>query len=147
MLEIKIVCVGELKNKSLIEEIARLSKQTQRVEIIYLKDKKGLSKEQSRTYSYQKLLPYLKEEYNLILLSEHGKNQTTNEFSSNLIKSDKKLLFLIPGAYGVDKVLFSQVDIIFSLSMMTFTHEQALYLLLEQIYRAQCLEKNKEYCK
>ena len=47
----------------------------------------------------------------------------------------------------ISNELKNLVDLKLSLSSMTFTHEQALYLLIEQLYRVQCFEKNISYSK
>ena len=51
------------------------------------------------------------------------------------------IVFIIWWAYGVDQAVVDSVDMKISLSPMTFPHAQALMMLLEQIYRAQCIKK------
>jgi len=55
------------------------------------------------------------------------------------------IVFIIWWAYGVDNSVVEKVDMKISLSPMTFPHAQALMVLLEQIYRAQCIKKWSGY--
>ncbi len=57
------------------------------------------------------------------------------------------MIFIITGACGPSEKLIQNVDATLSLSEMTFTHEQALYMLVEQIYRVDQLEKGTSYTK
>ena len=70
-----------------------------------------------------------------ILLDEKGKQYNSIEFSK-LFLTHKKILFVIGGAYGVDTKIKNSVDTIISLSLLTFPHELARLILIEQIYRS-----------
>ncbi|MBD3239812.1 MAG: 23S rRNA (pseudouridine(1915)-N(3))-methyltransferase RlmH, partial [Chitinivibrionales bacterium] len=45
-------------------------------------------------------------------------------------------VFMIGGAYGLDPALVAESNEALSLSTLTFSHDIALVVLLEQIYRA-----------
>jgi 23S rRNA (pseudouridine1915-N3)-methyltransferase len=81
-------------------------------------------------------------------LSEEGKQYTSMEFSKLLkaTSQDKQsILFLIGGPEGISDSLKKKADMVLSLSKMTFTHEMARLFLIEQIYRADAISKNKTY--
>ncbi len=59
-------------------------------------------------------------------------------------KINKKIIFVVAGALGYDRIILENQKTI-SLSNMTFTHEMARLILLEQIYRGICIAKGKEY--
>lgn len=59
----------------------------------------------------------------------------------------KEVSFIIGGANGVSRRVAETADISLSLSFLTFTHEMARAILLEQIYRAYTIIKGFPYQK
>ena len=82
----------------------------------------------------------------IICLSEEGKLFNSEEFTS-LIESfkNKKVSFLIGDADGLPSNLKSNSDLLLSLSPLTFPHELARLILIEQIYRAFSISQNYPY--
>ncbi|MBN8512458.1 MAG: 23S rRNA (pseudouridine(1915)-N(3))-methyltransferase RlmH [Rickettsiales bacterium] len=86
----------------------------------------------------------------LIVLDENGKQQTSKQladFFANSMMDAKNIDFVIGGAYGLHESLLKRCNIKLSLSKMTFPHQFAKLLLIEQIYRAQTLLENHPYHK
>ena len=82
----------------------------------------------------------------IILLSEYGKNINSINFSNELMKdTSKNIAFLISGSNGFSPNIQSKADKMISLSSMTFPHEIARLLLIEQIYRAQTIQQGSPY--
>ena len=95
------------------------------------------------------ILNLLKKEDYLILLDERGKT-ITSEGVANFIQqraneSEKQLVFLIGGAFGVSKAVFERADYIWSLSPLVFPHQLVRLILAEQIYRACSINRNEKY--
>lgn len=64
----------------------------------------------------------------------------------DLLKSSRKKVFVIGGTTGLIKELFVKNNFNFlSLSAMTLPHELVRVVLLEQLYRASCLSRGKQY--
>jgi 23S rRNA (pseudouridine1915-N3)-methyltransferase len=82
---------------------------------------------------------------------ENGKQpRSSEEFAKNLkqqeIVGEKVVLFCFGGAYGLPKEILSLVRCYpVSLSPLTFSHELAFCVALEQIYRARCILANHPY--
>jgi 23S rRNA (pseudouridine1915-N3)-methyltransferase len=57
----------------------------------------------------------------------------------------RKLIFIIGGPLGFSDNVLSQNWKKLSLSRMTFTHEMALLVLLEQLYRAETINRGMIY--
>ena len=55
------------------------------------------------------------------------------------------VVFMIGGADGLDASLLAQSSYVLSLSAMTWPHMLARIMLIEQIYRAQCILTNHPY--
>jgi 23S rRNA (pseudouridine1915-N3)-methyltransferase len=54
---------------------------------------------------------------------------------------------VIGGPYGLSSAVKQQADQLLSLSPMTFSHEMAQLLVLEQMYRALSINLNRKYHK
>lgn len=70
-----------------------------------------------------------------VVMTEEGKEFTTAEFSQFLGKADRKILFIIGGPFGISPEVKARADLLMALSKMTFTHEMARMIFLEQLYR------------
>jgi 23S rRNA (pseudouridine1915-N3)-methyltransferase len=57
----------------------------------------------------------------------------------------RDLDFVIGGADGLDPEIKNQADKMLSLSLMTYPHALARLILIEQLYRAQCIIKKHPY--
>ena len=147
MQKIKIITIGKIKNKSLLDEINELRKRISKLEIIELKDIKDKNIEIIKKKEFELIKPLINPSNYNILLIENGEEFTTKGFYDKLKKEEKEIVFIITGPFGPNNELRNLVNLKLSLSQMTFTHEQALYLLIEQIYRSNCFEKNINYNK
>ena len=82
----------------------------------------------------------------IICLSEEGKQFNSIELTSLLLNfKNKKIIFLIGDADGISSDLKKQSDLLLSLSPLTFPHELARLILMEQIYRAISISNNSPY--
>jgi len=90
---------------------------------------------------------YFANDYTIVLERE-GKEMSTR-FFSEVVKSlndqGRNMTFIIGGAYGVDPTISGKADLLLSMSKMTFPHELARVILLEQIYRVFTIIKGKTY--
>ena len=59
----------------------------------------------------------------------------------------KEIAFVIGGADGASRQLAERSDLRLSLSFLTFTHEMARVIVLEQLYRAYTIIKGFPYQK
>ena len=82
----------------------------------------------------------------IICLTEEGKSFNSIELTSLLLNfKNKKINFLIGDADGMTEDIKKKSDILLSLSPLTFPHELARLILLEQIYRAVSISNNSPY--
>jgi 23S rRNA (pseudouridine1915-N3)-methyltransferase len=95
-----------------------------------------------------RILTKLNKNARLIALDEAGTQTTTNELArllTNWMVEGRDLDFVIGGADGLDPEIKNQADKILSLSLMTYPHALARLILIEQLYRAQCIIKKHPY--
>ena len=95
------------------------------------------------------VLQLLKKDDYLVLLDEKG-TQFSSEKLANFIQqrangSEKNIVFLIGGAFGVSDALFERANFTWSLSHLVFPHQLVRLILIEQIYRACTINKNEKY--
>ena len=87
--------------------------------------------------------------HRLILLDGQGKQSSSEEFAKWLgeqqDRSSMPLLFAIGGADGFSEEARAAASLILSMGTMTFAHELARVVLLEQLYRAFTILKGHPY--
>jgi len=82
----------------------------------------------------------------IICLSEEGQQFNSVELCSLLLSfKNKKINFLIGDTDGISSDIKDKSDLILSLSPLTFPHELARLILIEQIYRAISISNNSPY--
>ncbi len=90
----------------------------------------------------------LKEDY-LILLDERGRSFSSPDLAQFIQQraneSNKRIIFLIGGAFGVDENISKRADFVWSLSKLVFPHMLVRLILAEQIYRACSILRNEKY--
>ncbi len=83
-----------------------------------------------------------------IALSEAGKTYTSNDFAQYLSQApSNSLVFLIGSADGLSDPVKQRSALQLSLSPMTFPHELARLMLVEQLYRAKNILQGGSYHK
>jgi len=85
----------------------------------------------------------------IVLLDEKGKLYDSINFSnkiqSYMMKSYKRIVFIIGGPYGFSDKLYSISNEKLSLSKMTFSHQMVRLFFVEQLYRAFTIIRNEKY--
>ena len=81
-----------------------------------------------------------------VMLMEQGETLTSISFSERLGSlGSQRLAFVIGGADGLTAELKALAHWKLSLSPMTFPHELARLLLIEQLFRAQAIQQGSPY--
>lgn len=149
MLNITIITIGKIKDKFLsslaAEYLKRISPYV-RLNITELKAESFVSanEEKAKTLEAERIEAVLnkKASAKVYLLSEDGQLFTSHNFSRKLNQGE--IILVIAGSLGFTKDFSNKYPKI-SLSPLTFTHEMARVILLEQIYRAATILNNKRY--
>ena len=82
----------------------------------------------------------------IISLTEEGKSFNSIELTALLLNfKNKNINFLIGDADGIPSDIKDKSHLLLSLSPLTFPHELARLILLEQLYRAISISNNSPY--
>ena len=142
---IKIICVGKLKEKYLVdaclEYSKRISKYT-KLEIIELKDS-NIKEERDN------ILKYINKEF-IITLEIEGNmldSPTLARKIDNIFLTNPNITFIIGGSDGLHDDIKKISNYKLSFSTLTFPHQLFRVMLLEQISRSFKILNNETYHK
>lgn len=144
---IKIICLGKIKERYLVDLIEDYKKRIQRyhkLEIIELKDEDNIQKEE------ESILKYLEPKDFVITLEIEGKEIKSEEFAGlieNTFITHSAITFVIGSSFGLSNKIKSFSNYHLSFSKMTYPHGLFRGILLEQIYRAFKINNNETYHK
>jgi 23S rRNA (pseudouridine1915-N3)-methyltransferase len=98
-----------------------------------------------------RLMELLNPKIFVVLLDVKGESLTSHQLAKRIEtwqnRGAKEIAFVIGGAAGVSPAVAERADDRLSLSFLTFTHEMARVVLLEQLYRAYTILKGFPYQK
>ena len=122
-----------------------------------LKEKKNATKEDSARLQHEEArillgsLPQLGGATKVVALAPAGQQLSSEDLADLLCRWEdqgvREIAFLIGGPTGLAAELVQKADYVLSLSRMTFTHEMARLLVLEQLYRAFSIKAGTGYHK
>lgn len=144
-MKIRLLFTGKTKEPFIREGLKKyisLLRYYAEVSIIEIREEKGSDMQRTRKREGERIL---KQEGSFILLDEQGRTMTSPEFARFLDRKKPAVAFVIGGAYGVSQEVRHAASDTISLSPMTFTHEMARLVLLEQVYRAFTILGNRGY--
>ena len=154
-MKIVLVCLGATNNHYLQEGISNYIKRLKHYinfeikEIIVSKNKKSSNKNIIMNVESDLILSYLSQNDYVILLDEKGKIYNSKSFSKKienfLLHSQKRLIFIVGGAFGFNDKLKTRANEMLSLSNMTFSHQIIRLFFLEQLYRSFTIINNHPY--
>ncbi|MCL2235916.1 MAG: 23S rRNA (pseudouridine(1915)-N(3))-methyltransferase RlmH [Defluviitaleaceae bacterium] len=146
--KITIICVGNLKEDYLRQAQGEFVKRLTpygKLNIIEVAQDDNPAKEAGRIL--QKLSP---NSYK-IAMAIGGKSPSSEEFAKDMSKlavsGHSHLEFIIGGSVGLADEVLNICNLRLSLSNMTFTHQMARIILLEQVYRTCRILNNEPYHK
>ncbi|HOG26948.1 MAG TPA: 23S rRNA (pseudouridine(1915)-N(3))-methyltransferase RlmH [Candidatus Cloacimonas sp.] len=150
--KLTLLQTGKTKDKWLLEGIAEYQKRISaysKFQIIDLPDESIKNSGNANIVKAKEantILKAIKPDDYVILLDEKGEPISSLAFADFLVNiSDKNVVFVIGGVFGVDENIRKRANKILSLSHFTFTHRLARLVLCEQIYRALMIINNRNY--
>ncbi|MFZ2310251.1 MAG: 23S rRNA (pseudouridine(1915)-N(3))-methyltransferase RlmH [Patescibacteria group bacterium] len=150
MLNITIIAIGKVKEVYWREAILEYQKRLQPYARLKIEELKAepfseSTKGKAKKTESDNIQLYLdkKKTAEIYLLSEHGELFDSPAFAKKM-ESNQEIVLVIAGTQGFAKDLVNKYPKI-SLSPLTFPHELARVVLLEQLYRAATIINKKDY--
>lgn len=156
-MNIKIVALGKIKEKFLKEGVDEFLKRltpyssVEIVELMPIEIKDENLVEKVLDEEGEKILAFIKPSSYVITLEIGGKMFSSEDFSHKLAElindGVSEVVFVIGSSCGLSKKVSARADLKMSMSKMTFLHQFARLILVEQIYRAFKIMKGEKYHK
>lgn len=155
---IAIIAVGKMAapHEAAAKEYQMRLSRYDRLDVVELPEQRESAKdgtaqsEQLRQKECAPMLKQLRPGDHLIALSPAGEQLESEAFAMRLAEmrnAAKRPVFLIGGSTGLSEELLQRADERMSLSKLTFPHQLARVILLEQLYRAFKILNNERYHK
>ncbi|MBO4400804.1 MAG: 23S rRNA (pseudouridine(1915)-N(3))-methyltransferase RlmH [Selenomonadaceae bacterium] len=145
-MKIKICTIGRLKEKFLIDGVNEYLKRIKpfaKVEVAEIPECRTLEEEGA------KLLAQVLRESFVIVLDVAGETLSSENFAEKIaalnLHGVSEITFIIGGAFGLSDEVRRAANFRLSFSPMTFTHQFARLILVEQIYRAFKIIRGEPY--
>ena len=160
MLNVKLICVGKMREKFYIDAFAEYAKRLQaycRLELLEIAEQRLGDRPSEKEIAAaleregQEILKAVPPDAYLTTLCVEGK-QMPSEGMAELIAAREnsgrtKLCFVIGGSYGLSPSVKARADRKLSMSQMTFPHHLARVMLAEQLYRGFKINEGSMYHK
>ncbi|MBC9720310.1 MAG: 23S rRNA (pseudouridine(1915)-N(3))-methyltransferase RlmH [Lactobacillus sp.] len=159
-MNIKIVCVGKLKEKYFKDGIAEYVKRMSRfakVKIVQVPDEKAPEKlspaemEQVKEIEGKRILDKIKDKEYVYITAIKGKERTSEAFAKELSNlttyGHSDITFVIGGSLGTSDAVNKRADDLISFGKFTMPHQLMRLVLIEQIYRAFMINSGSPYHK
>jgi len=143
---IKIICVGKLKEKYLIDGVndylTRLRKY-HKIELIELPDSNIVNEG-------NEILKHLSTKDYIVSLAIKGIQLSSTDLAEKIDKifiSNPNITFIIGGSNGIREDILEKSNLLLSFSKLTYPHGLFRLILLEQVYRSFKILNNESYHK
>ncbi|KRL88853.1 23S rRNA (pseudouridine(1915)-N(3))-methyltransferase RlmH [Lactobacillus kalixensis] len=159
-MNIKIVCVGKLKEKYFKDAIAEYEKRLGRFckfKIIQVPDEKAPEKlsaaqdEQVKEIEGQRILSKIKDKEYVYVTAIKGKQRSSEEFAKEIkdlgTYGHSDITFVIGGSLGTSDAVNKRGNDLISFGKLTMPHQLMRVVLIEQIYRAFMINSGSPYHK
>lgn len=159
-MKIAIVCVGKLRETYWRDAAGEYIKRLGRfgpISVIELPDlpepKKASDADIRRLVDAEgaAMLAHLRPRDHVVALCLDGKQRSSRQLAARVAQLESggtdRALFLIGGSNGLSDAVLSRANETLSFSSMTFPHQLARVMLLEQLYRARKILSGEAYHK
>ena len=148
----KIVCVGKLKERYLVDAFSEYEKRIsiyQKLKVVELKESNNKDLKHNIEEEGNLILSNISNDEYVITLEILGQMIDSIELAKKLSDlqtyGKSNITFVIGGSYGLSDNVKKRSNYALSFSKMTFPHQLMRVILIEQIYRSFTIYNNKEY--
>lgn len=159
-MNIKIICVGKLKEKYYKQGIAEYAKRLSaftKFEIVEVPDEKApeslsvAEMTQVKAKEGERICQKIKAKEYVFALAIDGKQRSSEVFAAELQElttyGHSDITFVIGGSLGLSPAVLQRADTTLSFGKLTLPHQLMRLVLTEQIYRAFMINNNRPYHK
>ena len=156
-MNIKIIALGKIKEKFLKDGINEFLKRLTPYASVEITELSAIEiKDENLTAKIleqegEKILSHIKPQSFIITMEIKGKMFSSEEFAKKIedITNDgiSEIIFVIGSSCGISPTVSARANLKMSMSKMTFLHQFARLILVEQIYRAFKIIKGETYHK
>ena len=160
MLNVKLICVGRMREKFYIDAFAEYRKRLQtfcRLELAEIPEQRLGERPAQKEIDAaleregQEILKAVPADAYLVALCVEGKQMPSEGMAALIAARESsgkpRLCFVIGSSEGLSEELKERADLRMSMSEMTFPHHLARIMLLEQLYRARKILAGERYHK
>ncbi len=159
MLNVNIICVGNLKEKFFTDALSEYKKRLSRYckfEVVELSEEKIADNvtqsqiDKTLKKEGEKILSKITKSDYVVAMCIEGKQLSSEELArkiEDISFSNSTVNFVIGGSWGLSDDVKNRADMRLSVSKMTFPHQLFRVMLSEQIYRAFSINANAKYHK
>ena len=151
-MKIRVAAVGRVKTKHFADACADYEKRLRRYakfELVEIKDVRGRATEECKDRESAALLEHVAKGSKIVVLDETGELLSSRALARRIDQDAQRAAgswtLLIGGADGHADSLKQRADFLWSLSPLTFPHELARVVALEQLYRAMTIRRGEAY--
>ena len=159
-MNIKLICVGKLKESFFRDAVSEYSKRLTRyckLSIIECNDEKTPDNASDKECTLikdkegERILKSISDDDHVIALAIDGKKYDSVSFAKYIdrlgVCGKSNIVFVIGGSLGLSDNVIRRADETLSFSDMTFPHQLMRIILLEQVYRSYRIINNEPYHK
>jgi len=149
-MHLRIVAVGKLRDPAVAAICREFEKRLaayHRLEIVEVRSSSGSDPDKAIRDEGERILRALGRG-SLWLLDRTGAELTSEALSKKFVEVERDtsdLTLVVAGTFGASKAVRDRAGFVWSLSKLTFLHEWARMLVLEQLYRAAKIARSEPY--
>ena len=153
-MRLRLIWVGKTRNehlRALVHDYSDRLGRFVRCEVTELRESSARSASEGIEEEGKRIIGALGSDAFVILLDVDGRQWSSHELAGEIEKwqqlGRKEISFVIGGHNGVSEKVAERAQLRWSLSRLTWTHEMARVLLVEQLYRAYTIIHGLPYQK
>ena len=151
-MNIRLIAVGKIREPYIaqaLQDFRRRLRPYHALEELEIKAADGSNPAAAIAQESQRILKMIDASETVWLLERTGTQLTSLELSQQISRlagaGESRLTLVIAGTYGASDELRARALFLWSLSPLTFLHEWARAIVLEQLYRAAKIARNEPY--
>lgn len=160
MINIRLICVGRMREKYYIEAFKEYQKRLSaycKLELIEIEEQRLGDKPSEKEIKAAllkeagEIIKAIPRDGYTVAMCVEGRQKTSGELSELIARRENsgkpKLCFIIGGSFGLSEEVKKLSDLRLSMSEMTFPHHLARVMLAEQVYRGFKIIEGSRYHK